>query len=460
MTLDGNIVQELQNALLSAFSADELTRLVRIGLNENLDDHTSGGGQTQVVFDLITWADRVGRLGELVTAAQEQNPGNAALNRFVEQHGHELTSSKPSTPQSASLTAPTESNTNRPLRVFLCHASEDKEAVRKLYHRLKADGMDPWLDEESLLPGQEWQREIPKAVRNADAVLVCLSNHSLDKDGYVQKETQFALDAVEKQPKDQIYLIPLRLEDCRVPKNLRRWHWVDLFDARGYGRLMDALRDRSEKLGVQSPIASIVEISHLAMPKRKHQFFWAYLVGAITLLVSILAYSGVTYTQRLAEAATATAEAAIGATATAEWPDKDDDRDGLSNREEDENGTLPQQRDTDEDGLDDGQEVKVLRTNPLNPDTDSDGVSDKDELSRGLDPLRPDTDYDGINDGFDSTPLTPSTPTPDATRTAVAKEVADAATCIVTELGADLHVRDGPWNNLYHRVQTGYRQAN
>ncbi|GAB4504766.1 MAG: hypothetical protein Fur0043_17600 [Anaerolineales bacterium] len=41
------------------------------------------------------------------------------------------------------------------LKVFLCHASEDKPLVRELYERLRADGFAPWLDSEALLPGKE-----------------------------------------------------------------------------------------------------------------------------------------------------------------------------------------------------------------------------------------------------------------------------------------------------------------
>jgi len=42
---------------------------------------------------------------------------------------------------------------SRPLRVFLCHASQDKPAVRELYGRLDSEGwMDVWLDEEKLYP--------------------------------------------------------------------------------------------------------------------------------------------------------------------------------------------------------------------------------------------------------------------------------------------------------------------
>jgi hypothetical protein len=66
---------------------------------------------------------------------------------------------------------------SRKLRVFLCHASQDKPIVRELYQRLLAEGwIDPWLDEEKLIPGQDWDMEIEKALETADAVILCLSN--------------------------------------------------------------------------------------------------------------------------------------------------------------------------------------------------------------------------------------------------------------------------------------------
>ena len=93
-------------------------------------------------------------------------------------------------------------NETRSLRVFLCHASEDKAKVREIYQRLQTDGIDVWLDEEKLLPGQEWRHEIPKAVRDSDIILVCLSNKSTTKEGYVQKEITFALDIAEEKPEN------------------------------------------------------------------------------------------------------------------------------------------------------------------------------------------------------------------------------------------------------------------
>jgi transcriptional regulator with XRE-family HTH domain len=134
------------------------------------------------------------------------------------------------------------------LRIFLCHASEDKPEVRKLYKRLMAAGFSPWLDEEDLLAGQDWRLEIPKAVRKSDVVLVCLSQKAVTKAGYVQEEIKVALDVADEQPEGTIYIIPMRLEECTVPDRLSRWQWVDLFGAGGYAKVTRALKQRASTI--------------------------------------------------------------------------------------------------------------------------------------------------------------------------------------------------------------------
>lgn len=138
------------------------------------------------------------------------------------------------------------SSKTQPLQVFLCHASGDKQKIRELYRRLCNDGFNPWFDEENLLPGHDWQIEIPKAVRNSDVVIVCLSKGSVTKEGYVQKEIKQALDVADEKPEGTIFLIPLKLEECDVPSRLSRWQWVNLFDDNGYQRLMRSLNSRAE----------------------------------------------------------------------------------------------------------------------------------------------------------------------------------------------------------------------
>ena len=136
----------------------------------------------------------------------------------------------------------------RPLKVFLCHASADKPKVRELYRYLKRRGVTPWLDAEDLIPGQHWQIEIPKALNTSDAIIICLTKNSIDKEGYVQQEIKFALDKALEMPEERIFLIPALLEDCEVPYSLKDYQWVNLFEADGYSRLMKALKLRASQL--------------------------------------------------------------------------------------------------------------------------------------------------------------------------------------------------------------------
>lgn len=131
------------------------------------------------------------------------------------------------------------------LRVFLCHAKEDKERVRTIYKELKKRGFSPWLDEEDLVGGQDWDLEISKAVRSSEVVVVCLSENSISKKGYVQKEIRVALDAADYHPEGQIYIIPVRLTPCEIPERLSKWHAIDLFGKKGFDRLERSLLTRT-----------------------------------------------------------------------------------------------------------------------------------------------------------------------------------------------------------------------
>ena len=126
--------------------------------------------------------------------------------------------------------------------VFLCYSSKDKDRIRELYRRLMKDRVPCWFDEESLLPGQDWEYEIAKAMRSSKYVLVCLSVRSVSRTGYLQKELRQALDIADNQPEGSIYIIPVRLDGCEVPERLKRWHWVSLFEDQGYERLVSVLR--------------------------------------------------------------------------------------------------------------------------------------------------------------------------------------------------------------------------
>jgi formylglycine-generating enzyme required for sulfatase activity len=116
----------------------------------------------------------------------------------------------------------------RKLRVFICHASQDQLVVNELYKRLLTESwIEPWLAEESILPGQNWRAEIDKAVEAADVVIATLSRSSVNLDGYTQREIKYALDIAREKPDSTIYIVPIRLDNCQVPREMRAWHYLD-----------------------------------------------------------------------------------------------------------------------------------------------------------------------------------------------------------------------------------------
>jgi formylglycine-generating enzyme required for sulfatase activity len=135
------------------------------------------------------------------------------------------------------------------IQIFLAHATEDKQRVRELYAALKARGYRPWLDEEDLIGGQNWRVAIPEAIKGCDLFIACLSSTSIAKQGYVQREFRLALDLLGERPEDQIFLIPLRLDDCRIPNiqipqyglNLQNYHRVDYWKEDWMERLEQAI---------------------------------------------------------------------------------------------------------------------------------------------------------------------------------------------------------------------------
>ncbi|NCS43765.1 MAG: TIR domain-containing protein [Microcystis aeruginosa Ma_QC_Ca_00000000_S207] len=135
------------------------------------------------------------------------------------------------------------------IQIFLAHASEDKPAVLALHERLKQAGYKPWLDKKDLIPGQNWRSVIPKAIADSQLFIACLSQRSIAKQGFVQREFKMALNQYADRPPNSIYLIPLRLDECDIPDlrqeeyglNLRDLHWLDYWEEDGFEQLERAI---------------------------------------------------------------------------------------------------------------------------------------------------------------------------------------------------------------------------
>ena len=76
----------------------------------------------------------------------------------------------------------------------------------------------------------------------------------------------------------------------------------------------------------------------------------------------------------------------------------DTDQDGLPDILEEELGTNPNNPDSDNDGISDGEEYNQTYTDPTLNDTDGDGILDGTEIANGTDPRNGDSDFDGMLD--------------------------------------------------------------
>jgi len=132
------------------------------------------------------------------------------------------------------------------LKVFISYASEDKELAMKLFSDLKKhNNITPWLDSESIIVGQNWKNMIINEIKNSSYFLALLSSSSITKNGFVQKELKIALDYLEEYSQNEIFIIPVRLDECDpTDERIKNIHWVDLFQSYqdGLNKILQAIQ--------------------------------------------------------------------------------------------------------------------------------------------------------------------------------------------------------------------------
>lgn len=117
-------------------------------------------------------------------------------------------------------------------KVFVSHASEDKERfVTNFATKLRANGVDAWLDKWEMLPGDSLVDKIfEEGLKEAQAVIIVLSNYSIKKP-WVREELNASIVAkLSKGTK----IIPIVLDNCEVPQSLTSTLWESIPDLKNY----------------------------------------------------------------------------------------------------------------------------------------------------------------------------------------------------------------------------------
>jgi hypothetical protein len=136
--------------------------------------------------------------------------------------------------------------------IFFSYARPDQERVLPFFDWLEKRGFNVWMDCRRIKAGQNWDVEIKRALDRATFVLVFISKLSVDKRGYVQRELKLALDKLDEKLIDDIYIIPVLLdEDAQVPEQLRGIQNIRASNSHCNEQIADSLEHQLERLGLE-----------------------------------------------------------------------------------------------------------------------------------------------------------------------------------------------------------------
>src|SRR5712692_626208 len=159
-----------------------------------------------------------------------------------------------------------------PPKGFLSDAQgDDCRAVRAFATQLRENGIEAWVDEWEIYPGDSLVQKIYDAgIGAAQAVLIVLSRNSVDKP-WVKDELDVS---VIRKIEEGMRIIPIVLDDCTIPTALRATLHVKIPDLNNFeaqlNSVVDTLYGRSKKpaLGsapayIQNPIGQIPGLSRI-----------------------------------------------------------------------------------------------------------------------------------------------------------------------------------------------------
>ena len=151
-------------------------------------------------------------------------------------------------------------------KVFISHASEDKERfVMDFASKLRANGVDAWLDKWEMLPGDSLVDKIfEEGIKEADSFIIVLSHHSVNKPWVREELNASFVKRIGKNSK----IIPIVLDNCAVPECLQSTIWENINNHQNYEesftRILNSILGVSDKpiLG-QAPSYATTKVNEL-----------------------------------------------------------------------------------------------------------------------------------------------------------------------------------------------------
>lgn len=121
-------------------------------------------------------------------------------------------------------------------KVFISYNHSDSRFVDKLVGDIQAS-FDIWLDKTKLLPNISLIQQIAANIESADYMIAVISKNSV-KSAWVKTELSLGLqNALGKN----VSVIPLKIDDCRIPPEIKSIPYVDFHNRRNYKKSLSNL---------------------------------------------------------------------------------------------------------------------------------------------------------------------------------------------------------------------------
>lgn len=136
------------------------------------------------------------------------------------------------------------------ISVFISYNSKDIDFARRLEDSFVENHIEVWLYKDKLHPGDLILASIGSAIESIDYVVALISNNSINSP-WVKKEISLALTKEIEARKTVI--IPVRLDDCKIPLDLRDKVYADFRVPEDYEkeflRILEVINENKRYLG-------------------------------------------------------------------------------------------------------------------------------------------------------------------------------------------------------------------
>lgn len=153
---------------------------------------------------------------------------------------------------------------NSEIKIFISHAEQNFDTALTIYHELKRAGLEPWMADEDILPGQKRGDARLNALQDSSYFLALISFDTITEKGFLKGRLKTDMDMLEENPpSESIFIIPVRLDDCEISDEyLKKLKPADLFRSfeEGIGKLVEAIKRESKTLYKNTRKALVEEV--------------------------------------------------------------------------------------------------------------------------------------------------------------------------------------------------------